>query len=647
MIRLSILIVVGFWLDVIAIRGAAAQVDYRALDLELIRADTMPKLIALASRHSDRLIPHVETLWIRVLGWSLRPEFEEETYLHRHSIRLAALATILELQGTAGSSKIPKQLDLASVDSVSLKALSANGVVSTKGSLRDYLETAPPIVELRSTDGGHQYRRIDIDTSEKVIRFEKCDVQHGQFGPQWLMQSGPSTGRIRGRFFNFPLVAINFYNVAAKAYLFRYLLPETSKARASLSALAAMALHHAGKANPDGGATTALFPLKSAISELKSIGGSSRAVGVLERFYATSCLRSGQLARARNAFGEQLKSLNVEDAYHIYANLRLGVIAEGLGSGGSKPYFKRALDHPEFPDRPEFIYWLVAYVHCFGDDRLDAADRQKLQRFQMAPDRQLSGAHRHVENLAMLQDLLSSGNEVAAVKLLIRELREFDRSGIKNIRWFEARYLTELGACLHDVFRGICWKRDRNGDLVLRSSDSAYLKSRFAPTEVVNLAAKDRASEAKGGRYGAISPEEDEATCLELYHPEELREKLGQMLASTGVPFDPRSISVRPSKPAADFAEWVTGELQRCPPVIEPLLKLVWIEWFYLPLMGIENHTEVEWSYRPVNHSGLTSPDHVRDLLANATLGDGHAGVWATFLSAREYLEKRHSNQTQ
>lgn len=86
--------------------------------------------------------------------------------------------------------------------------------------------------------------------------------------------------------------------------------------------------------------------------------------------------------------------------------------------------------------------------------------------------------------------------------------------------------------------------------------------------------------------------------------------------------------------------KWVTQELER--KNVVPLLKVVWLEWFGLPLsvVGRMSDQQIEdFKYKPYTDSGCTEVEEVERIIGALDLSDEHRNFARSFIQLRRFLE--------
>ena len=166
------------------------------------------------------------------------------------------------------------------------------------------------------------------------------------------------------------------------------------------------------------------------------------------------------------------------------------------------------------PRHENYRYMLIAFSDLFEKETVVgttlAAEEMRLDSWSESP---IGEYGRYRMNFDLGRVLWTIGRFTEAASLWMREIDRLPQKDIRDSTIPELEYLRELGASMNDVFELLSWTIDfqSSGQYSARIEEALWLKD-FAPTWM------DRAFGRGDGRpYGAVSPEEDRATCLEAY----------------------------------------------------------------------------------------------------------------------------------
>jgi hypothetical protein len=244
--------------------------------------------------------------------------------------------------------------------------------------------------------------------------------------------------------------------------------------------------------------------------------------------------------------------------------------------------------------------------------------------------------------LNVLADLAAVGDFVIGSNLLMTELTARQSLSSHTI-YVDQRYVEELGAFSQDAFNHISWQLD-DGDYVPSLTDLAKWQRGFpltlADLFAVALECPTTRLNSDRPRYGMNGQEEDRATVFEWY-----------------------------SDFNKSFQEWLVGQDFRKPlqepyilteyqeiaeylfpangtPDLAAILKVVWIEWFQIPLIHLRAVSITDWRYSAVETTSLTSTASIINLKEEAVSQGEHelAKIAEHFLNLRAFFEKHYSN---
>jgi hypothetical protein len=164
----------------------------------------------------------------------------------------------------------------------------------------------------------------------------------------------------------------------------------------------------------------------------------------------------------------------------------------------------------------------------------------------------------------------------------------------------EKRYIEALGAAMYASMSQLSWKMTFSAvssELILRD-EKDRIRGEFALSPLDKLKPRD----PQGYPYGMQEPDEDRISCVDLYSPNNsrvFRETVASLRGLKGSSDSPGDIS--------GFTQWVNEEWVKGNSI--PYLKLVWVEWFYIPFLSLPGFglRLNGWKYIPADKSNLTS----------------------------------------
>jgi hypothetical protein len=232
-----------------------------------------------------------------------------------------------------------------------------------------------------------------------------------------------------------------------------------------------------------------------------------------------------------------------------------------------------------------------------------------------------------------------------AARLAMREIRHVHINADPRSSAREAHYLRELGATMVDAFTALSWIHDAEGEARPILSDPRAFERLFAPV------LEDRVlGNGRPGSYGSGTPEEDLATVFSLYAGGAGNKFLSRVSPTFSALDDLASRelgirSVESSKPGVRFASWVMERASQGQ--IEPWLKLVYVEWFGIPMHLLTDPaiSAKTWVYAPVNDSTVTDPERVEKALSGLSMSTASRGVWEIYKEVRQFLTAQYGGK--
>jgi hypothetical protein len=567
-----------------------------------------------------------EGVWYAAAVGSWNADFAANTSLQQRVSKALVFATVLELASQNNLAKWPKDETLFVLGPPGLNALKQEGNFGREEPLNAMLQRRP---EIRNDwHGYYRYLRVNNEFEGYYLLSEQSDTPWGDLTREpkttrKALSLAVNKSKISSEFglsYKFPLEAMNHMIVAGKTYLCLQLLPKQSPYRRYLQIVAGNLFYFASEAAGPDIALAAEYPLKEAINSLRDNpvkhGTLLTADNLQPRLTATKFF-GRRLRAALEDYRVAANALGREPAYRLYGEWGTGICLLGLVDRNAVLHFRNVAEslRQNSPKNLEYRYMLSTLYEVLGPGEVLSSDdqhRELIVDIESWRKGIVGYPRRHSINLDLLRILVTINRYDAAARLLMREIREVHSHREAEFRVIERHYLRELGASLNDAFAALSWKIDDEGISRARSDDKREWSRDFAP------AIEDR----PGLKYGTVSPEEDRATCVTPY-------------------------LVARAKQAAlgrEVIQWVTEGLSQVPPNVKPLLKIAWVEWFFLPFTSLDdpnpNVSAETWRYKPGSDSGYVSSSSIERELARFSnnVDKETRRVWNTFQDANRFL---------
>ena len=580
-------------------------------------------------------------------------------------MRFMTFGTLLELGLTRPAVELADGERLFNVGPEARKALHRATHLAPAGGPLDSLLARRP--ELREDYWQGQYRYLRItgpvaDEQERTWVFESSDTRIGDLRPQFVptrSESIPVANRDTGRAsegysYSFPLAAMNYFVIAAKAYAFLELLGEESRQSKYALLIVANALYYSSRHEGNGHVVdtfsrTAIFPMEQAVRgfhESPPEEGTLLTPEFVEQRLTAMSFFGRRLRAAQAAYDRAARQMHREKAYRTYGRWGGAVVSMVIEDDAETiARFERLLAQidDDLPDHDRYRYWMIAFLDVLDEDhavqRALASDGTRLAQWRTsAPEEQ----DRYTMNADLRRVLWTLGLYREGAALMVREIERLPKSQLAGRVDVELEYLREVGAFLQDAFALLSWRLDLKEGIgyVARQPEQGQWLADFGPTWL------DRCFDRGAGRpYGSVSPEEDRITVLAGYVSGSLG--LGQAVRGGG-----GGVRCVPGHSTGDSSAEAGGEMrawaraERDVGNLEPLLKLAWVEWFGLPLveLGRQGVDLRQWRYRSMTEGSVATVEAVRAVAADE---DGAVAmetkrVARTFLAVRRFLEERY-----
>ena len=617
-----------------------------------------------------------EGLWYAAAFLSLEDDFQRDEQLQARVLKMFVFATLLEL--SAEQRMWPREEQLFGMGPVSLQALNDRTGMAPPGSPRESLFLRMPEFSESRPNGFYHYIQLDLHAYGKKVVSERSD-------PPWLgleadytvtrVESLPANDFDRlaaeGLSYSFPLQVMNHFIIAAKAYACLSLIGTDSPYTKYANVIIANSFFGAssvagGGHSAIGMSRAAVFPMKSAVDEFRrapsKFGHLLRASSLEPRL--TSMNFFGRRLHSAATLYNRAVEADGGAGYRLYGLFGSAMTAVGLGDDTTVVSRLNAVLEAledESGAYDDYRYIVVALYDTF--DKHGAVGRTLDVRRELIEGWRgvsVDERRRYRLNLDVARILWTIGRFDEVATLWIREIGRLQSSDVTGI---EGHYLRELGATTRDLFTLLSWRIDFDGGSFVPATDQEviWLKD-FAPTWM------DRVLRRGGGwPYGAVSPDEDEVTCLEAYNVGTKLRKLAHELARTmEEALGPQelvdgagewasrvyselvlqeSVDKGASRVNTDLVQWAREEQYRHN--YEPLLKLAWVEWFWLPLISLP-HADLDsgsWVYRVSTVDDVATRQAVQKVAASRESGVDPTTrqVAKTFLMVRRFLGSRYA----
>jgi hypothetical protein len=637
------------------------------------RAATVEDLIREAKAASYNTTYVREGLFYAAALVSTSERFVEDASLTKRAIKGAVFATLLELAAAGEISKWPKDEQLYSIGPSGLTALEKYLNFAREGDPINIMLRRMPSIDGSEIAGEYRFLRLNFYLTGRYVLLESADTPWLDLSPRWKKSEGAlgpearsKSVPVEGLFYAFPLASIRFIVAIEKAYLCLSLLPSDTLLKKYALLLAGDSFYFASRASGSdesykfaGTASDILRVAVEAFRRQPPAGGALlTADNLLPRLTAARFF-ARKFRVALEDYNAAANALNRPADFRVYGEWGAAICLLGMGNTtGAATRFRNVamLLQKATPalDNSQYRYLMLGLIDTVGAKAV-LGDQPQLDYLHAAAEA-WRGTYvpedtRYRLNLNLLQALYTVGRHDIAARFLMREIARVHKRAEIPFRVIELDYMKELGATLGDVYSELSWTMDEGGNVKPRLANMQEWSRDFAPTKLDKFLSGCFGT----SRYGTCSPEEDRATAVQTYAPDavapfegvysQLKQLVGSGLIESNVmDFDFNSISPAPKTDHSgiDIARWVEEEFTRTPPNVEPLLKLVWIEWCYLPLaeLGLANSSLSTWRYRPLNNSGLTSASRIELKLKSTGqfLDPRTQRVWELFRDVHEFL---------
>jgi hypothetical protein len=654
-----------------ATENRAAQLDAAFAAVE--RATTTQDLIREATTASYNTAFVREGLWYASALGTLPKGYGDELKLKR-VIKALVFATLLELAARGELSRWPKDEQLFAIGPNSLAAIpkyvafarEGDPLLGTGDPINSWLKRGPSIDECM-VDGNYHYRRINTYVTGTYELLEWTDTSVLGLSPQAKTLQGALGAEYKEKTtlgealsYSLPLANTRFIVAIAKAYLCLSLLPPNSPLSKYALTIAGSSFFFLSQATGSDErynlAATASDILRESVAAFRAGGRLLTAENLQPRLTAARFF-ARKFAVALEDYEAAASAPNRPADFHAYGEWGAAMCQFGMGqtSMAAEHLLRLAtLLQKETPalDHSPYRYIMAAIVDAAGAKSL-FGERLLTESLKaaIASWRNLEFSEgRHELNMDLFSTLNTIGRYDIEARFTTRELAHVHQLAHPDFRAIEAVYLQELGAALSDAFSDLSWTLDEDGSFKPRLKDMKEWSHQFAPAPMDKYLAGCLGT----NRYGACSPEEDRATVWELYAPasfapfESMPSQVLQQVIDNAADHkspatDSKSNALPPSAPvpAKDFTQWVLQEYSRKPPNVVPLLKLAWMEWFFLPM---PRSSTGSWHYRPVDKSGITSVVGIEARLKEAgpSVSPQTKRVWELFREVHDFLLRNY-----
>jgi hypothetical protein len=568
------------------------------------------------------------------------------------AVQLACYATLLER--VAGNENVvwPADEDQFTLGSAALRALQDFSGYPANGDGNIRLFERKPRIEMRSLNGLYRQYRFDFHRDSVSMIYEWTDIPvagltQAKTETKVLLPAGQPIPdpAISGHFTSFPLAALNEVIAAGQICLFRELISDKECQQCAESIVSSLFLK-AASPQPSFGLIAAGL-LKSTIDSYKSTMSPEVLAGTQLR-YAASFFYAGRMHAAlteyeRAVTPENNPELSTSRLWGI-AVCRLATRQPDRGVAWKQVYSQLSTKIANTDIRRQVLASLCRVLPPseFG---CAVAECEWYSQLREKPSVQ-SASERYSVTVSTRSLLLQIGRWEDCVELLLEELqfaRNMGDKGAEHERSYVQSLLVIMG---NEAFNTISWSKNAaNGLWSPRLADNGVVHAdAFAPYYTGGDDPRVKGTQIK--RYGILAPSEDLATCVELYGvspdamPDGLRTRVSEKVAAAVE----REIGVGVKK-------WVTDELARTPPNLQPLLKLIWLEWFFVPSFDFPQNDDSAglrgWVYRPSAVTGMTSPAAIESLFSGTDEGKMSAErqVYRVFAKVRKSLEAKYTRE--
>lgn len=425
------------------------------------------------------------------------------------------------------------------------------------------------------------YRYIRVNAGALSFIQEQADTPFLDLAvaPNWTRTSLTSTEEnIEGYFYKIPLIAINDIIIALKMDYFKSFLLRDAVPLSYLDIISANAIYASSLYG-----NTGLGEL--AVKRYRTILRNNALSPYLRNRVDTRLTKAFYFARDYTHALKRYES-TVTDFYPVSYQFTgmFGSAMSLLALNRNEEALKRLYSTIPLisPNDIKKQYYVLAVHDMLQQAGLSNADevmivklrqwrQEHLSKFESAD---LQWVRYEQLNRDILRTLFAARRYELVLYHLFREVVAIRESAL----WSETFYLREIAATLNDVFELLAWDDYNEGSPILKQlslelgCDIVPLGSPATSEELILENPQDCRD-----YYAARNPEEDRAETLRFYLS------------------DPKG-----------FLAWIDNELARDEPNVEPFLKLLWIEWFLIPLQDFKNpHIDIDtWEYNPYARSG-------------------------------------------
>jgi hypothetical protein len=621
-----------------------------------------------------------EGLWYAAALGTVPEDYVRRIFLIKNVIKLSVFATLLELASRGEIEKWPADEQLFTLGRSSLVAMpnyiafgrEGDPLLGKGDAINAWLRRNPSLDE-SLLDGDYHYLRINSYATGTFFLLERADANIRGLSPRWTKSQGLLDANVRSNTipvealsYSVPLSSTPFIIAISKAYLCLSLLPQDTPWKKYALTISGNSFYYFSRASGSDDsyqlANTASDILREAVSGFRSEpnpDGTRLTAETLQRRLTASRFFARKFSVALADYVEAAKEPNGPVALNVYGEWGAAMCLLGTkNKSQAAEHFRRVASllerTPQSPDLAHYRYLLAALVQAqgakdvFGETEISPNLRAAIDSWRTL---EFSETARKDINLDFAYVLYTIGNYETAAKFLMREIARVHQEAAPEFRIVESDYLRELGAAISDVFSELSWTLDQDGSVRPRSKDLKEWGHQFVPSRMDDYLVGCFGT----NRYGACSPEEDRATVVASYSPNantEFGSVVGQLLQLlNSKQIDPKvlltnnaSVQPKAQPPLKDITQWVQSEDGRTPPNPVPLLKLTWVEWFYLPLSGLSRPgpSVFFWRYRPIDESGMTSLTQIETKLNNPQQPSDlkYLRTWQIFKESHDFLLK-------
>lgn len=626
----------------------------RALS-ELDKINNIDDMINCAKKAVYNEAATRDDLWIMAANVSLMPPGWRSPAFYENLLKTVEYATILSLVASGEEKRWESREEMLGAGGAAVEALrrETNYPAPGNGLLR--LLDRRPRIERKTLDGMyHQHIFIDNVRHEMAV-YERADTPVAGLSRSFLKAVEPlPPGRadappLEGSVYCVGLAGLYDVVAAAKVIYCASLIGGTVE-RTCAQIVAGRFLAHAHEAGIRSG-DAPLFLVGKALDSLEKRPLPRLDTNNIRTVFAATCFECGRLRRALRAYQDVLQTTGEDEVERFVGTWGVAICRLALNDPDVADSLEKVVVYLEthrnkFPEH-EFIIHGLCHIMGPGDMGIKAnSDAGWYGRARGWSFDRIEDAQRYSVTLSARTMLLRMGRWEESLAFMMRELSTIRSKTSKSNQLFEKDILTSIFLVLrNEAFDSLAWTRDEQG-VWSRLKDPSGMErvNDFAPFWAPGEDPRLKGTPTE--RYGMIDPEEDLATCYELYgdrsdeQPADLRAAPEDFVAKDEG--SPRRREV--------FRTWVREALAATPSNPVPLLKLVCIEWFDVPsaaFPGLDATNFREWRYRPANRMGLTAKADVETAIAKtgASVSPSAGHVWGVFKSARDFLDANYGPQ--